>query len=44
MYSFTEDGVRSSLESLFDEEAIIHLSHPFGDILCLLYTSDAADE
>ena len=33
MYSFTEDGVRSSLESLFDEEAIIHLSHPFGDIL-----------
>ena len=32
MYSFTEDGVRKNLDSLFHEEAIIHLSHPFGDI------------
>ena len=32
MYNFTEDGVRKNLDSLFHEEAIIHLSHPFGDI------------
>jgi hypothetical protein len=32
MYNFTEDRVRKNLDSLFHEEAIIHLSHPFGDI------------
>ena len=32
MYSFTEDEVRKNLNSLFYEEATIHLSHPFGDI------------
>ena len=32
MYEFTEDGVREQLNTLFHEDAIIHLSHPFGDI------------
>ena len=32
MYEFTESGVRDQLNTLFHEDAIIHLSHPFGDI------------
>ena len=32
MYEFTESGVREQLNTLFHEDAIIHLSHPFGDI------------
>ena len=32
MYEFTQDGVREQLNTLFHEDAIIHLSHPFGDI------------
>ena len=32
MYDFTEVAVRDQLHSLFDESAVIHLCHPFGDI------------
>ena len=32
MYNFSEDGVREQLNTLFHKDAIIHLSHPFGDI------------
>ena len=32
MYDFTEKEVRKQLDEIFHEEAIIHLSHPFGDM------------
>ena len=32
MYDFTEKEVRKQLDKIFHEEAIIHLSHPFGDM------------
>ena len=32
MYDFTEKEVREQLDKIFHEEAIIHLSHPFGDM------------
>ena len=32
MYEFTESGVQEQLNTLFHEDAIIHLSYPFGDI------------
>ena len=32
MYDFSEDEVKKQLDTLFHEDAIIHLSHPFGDL------------
>ena len=32
MYDFSEKKVQKQLDTLFHEDAIIHLSHPFGDI------------
>ena len=32
MYDFIEKEVRKQLDEIFHEEAVIHLSHPFGDM------------
>ena len=32
MYDFSEDEVKKHINTLFHEKAIIHLSHPFGDL------------
>lgn len=33
MYDFTEAGVRKALADVIDPKAVVHLCHPFGDVL-----------